>query len=209
MKYLVILIVSLLTITSSYSNEWEEVFKVTGVPKGIECPDTNNCYIVTDLNNLYGSSNKGKNWTFLTELTDKYNWVKDISVPDSSNIFVAHFESVIYQINNDISIVNDIRFNDTMRIQGLTMFSKDIGFMMPDGPQSYITYDGWKTYHLFRIENKGYLYSLIVFVPTMIRTIIKLFYYKILKDITREEHYKIRLNGLLSAIKGLKSIRRP
>ena len=159
MKYLVILIVSLLTITSSYSNEWEEVFKVTGVPKGIECPDTNNCYIVTDLNNLYGSSNKGKNWTFLTELTDKYNWVKDISVPDSSNIFVAHFESVIYQINNDISIVNDIRFNDTMRIQGLTMFSKDIGFMMPDGPQSYITYDGWKTYHLFRIENKGYLYN--------------------------------------------------
>ena len=98
----------MLTITSSYSNEWEEVFKVTGVPKGIECPDTNNCYIVTDLNNLYGSSNKGKNWTFLTELTDKYNWVKDISVPDSSNIFVAHFESVIYQINNDISIVNDI-----------------------------------------------------------------------------------------------------
>ena len=43
----------------------------------------------------------------------------------------------------------------------------------------------------------------------MIRTIINLFYYKILKDITREEHYKIRLNGLLSAIKGLKSIKRP
>ena len=30
----------------------------------------------------------------------------------------------------------------------------------------------------------------------MIRTIIKIFYYKILKDTTREEHYKVRLNGL-------------
>ena len=58
-------------------------------------------------------------------------------------------------------------------------------------------------------KNKGYLYSLIVFAPTMIRTIIRLFYYRIFKDIIREEHYKMRLNGLLSAIKGLKSIKRP
>ena len=66
----------------------------------------------------------------------------------------------------------------------------------------------WSKFYYAK-KNKGYLYSLIIFAPTMIRTIIKLFYYKILKDINREEHYKIRLNGLLSAIKGLKSIKRP
>ena len=58
-------------------------------------------------------------------------------------------------------------------------------------------------------KNKGYIYSLMVFTPIMIRTLIKFFYYKIIKDIPREEHYKIRLDGLFSAIKGLKSIKRP
>ena len=29
------------------------------------------------------------------------------------------------------------------------------------------------------------------------------------KNISREEHYKVRLDGLISAIKGLKSIKRP
>ena len=66
----------------------------------------------------------------------------------------------------------------------------------------------WSKFYFVK-KNKGYLYSLIVFAPTMVRTITKLFYYKVLKDITREEHYKIRLNGLLSAIKGLKSFKRP
>ena len=66
----------------------------------------------------------------------------------------------------------------------------------------------WSKFYFIK-KRKGYIYSLIVFAPTIIRTIIKLIYYKILKDIQREEHYKIRLDGLLSAIKGLKSIKRP
>ena len=66
----------------------------------------------------------------------------------------------------------------------------------------------WSKFYFIK-KNKGYIYSLIVFAPTMIRTLIKLFYYKIFKDIPREEHYKIRLDGLLSAIKGLKAVKRP
>ena len=58
-------------------------------------------------------------------------------------------------------------------------------------------------------KNKGYFFTLLIFVPTFIRTVIKLSYYKILKNIPREEHYKVRLDGLLSAIKGLKSFKRP
>ncbi len=66
----------------------------------------------------------------------------------------------------------------------------------------------WSKFYFVK-KHKGYLYSLIIFAPIVIRTIIKLIYYKILKDITKEKHYKIRLNGLLSAIKGFKSIKRP
>ena len=58
-------------------------------------------------------------------------------------------------------------------------------------------------------KNKGNFYSLLVFAPVLIRTVIKILYYKILKDIQREEHYRVRLDGLLSAIKGLKSFKRP
>ena len=66
----------------------------------------------------------------------------------------------------------------------------------------------WSKFYFIK-KNKGYLYSYFVFTPIMIRTLIKLFYYKILKNIPKEEHYKSRLDGLLSAIKGLKSIKRP
>ena len=66
----------------------------------------------------------------------------------------------------------------------------------------------WSKFYFVK-KNKGYFFTLLIFVPTFIRTVIKLFYYKILKNIPREEHYKVRLDGLLSAIKGLKSFKRP
>ena len=66
----------------------------------------------------------------------------------------------------------------------------------------------WSKFYFVK-KNKGYFYSFFIFVPIMIRTVIKLFYYKILKNIPKEQHYKVRLDGLLSAIKGLKSIKRP
>ena len=66
----------------------------------------------------------------------------------------------------------------------------------------------WSKFYFIK-KNNGYIYSLIVFTPIMIRTLFKLLYCRILRDIQREEHYKTRLDGLLSAIKGLKSIKRP
>tara|TARA_Y100000992_G_C21168101_1_gene444475 strand:+ start:28 stop:885 length:858 start_codon:yes stop_codon:yes gene_type:complete len=66
----------------------------------------------------------------------------------------------------------------------------------------------WSKFYYVK-KNKGYLLSLIIFVPTLIRTIIKMIYYKVFKNILKEEHYKVRLNGLLSSIKGQKSIKRP
>ena len=66
----------------------------------------------------------------------------------------------------------------------------------------------WSKFYYVK-KNRGYLYSLFIFTPILVRTVIKLFYHRILKDFQREEHYKIRLDGLMSAIKGSKSIKRP
>ena len=66
----------------------------------------------------------------------------------------------------------------------------------------------WSKYYFVK-KNKGYFFTLLIFVPTLIRIVIKLSYFKILKNISREEHYKVRLDGLLSAIKGFKSFKRP
>ena len=66
----------------------------------------------------------------------------------------------------------------------------------------------WSKFYFVK-KNKGNFYSLLIFTPVLIRTMIKMFYYKILKNNSREEHYRVRFDGLLSAIKGLKSFKRP
>ena len=66
----------------------------------------------------------------------------------------------------------------------------------------------WSKFYFMK-KNKGYVYSLLIFSPTMLRTVFKLLYYKSLKNISKVEHYKVRLDGLVSAIKCLKSSKRP
>ncbi len=66
----------------------------------------------------------------------------------------------------------------------------------------------WSKFYFYK-KNKGYIFSLIFFIPILIRTIIKIIYSKLSKNSLMEDHYKIRLDGLLSALKGKKSTKRP
>ena len=66
----------------------------------------------------------------------------------------------------------------------------------------------WSKFY-FAKKKKGYFLSLFIFIPILIRTIIKMIYYRSIRNIPKEKHYAIRYDGLLSAIKGLKSIKRP
>ena len=66
----------------------------------------------------------------------------------------------------------------------------------------------WSKFY-FTKKKKGYFLSLIIFTPILLRTIIKMIYYKGIRNISQEKHYQIRLNGLLSSIKGQKSTKRP
>jgi len=66
----------------------------------------------------------------------------------------------------------------------------------------------WSKFY-FTKKKKGYFLSLFIFTPILLRTIIKMIYYKGIRNITQEKHYQIRLDGLLSSIMGQKSIKRP
>ena len=72
----------------------------------------------------------------------------------------------------------------------------------------YVWHFIWSKFY-FTKKKKGYFLSLFIFIPVLIRAIIKKIYYKGTKNILKEKHYEIRLNGLLSSIKGQKSIKRP
>ena len=66
----------------------------------------------------------------------------------------------------------------------------------------------WSKFY-FTKKKKGFFLSLFIFTPILLRIIIKMIYYKAIRNIPQKKHYQIRLNGLLSSIKGQKSIKRP
>ena len=66
----------------------------------------------------------------------------------------------------------------------------------------------WSKFY-FTKKKKGFFLSLFVFAPILLRTIVKIVYYKGIRNIHQEKHYQIRLDGLLSSIKGQKSTKRP
>ena len=66
----------------------------------------------------------------------------------------------------------------------------------------------WSKFN-FTKKKKGYILSLFIFIPVLLRIVLKMIYYKGIKNIPKEKHYKIRLDGLLSSIKGQKSFKRP
>ena len=65
----------------------------------------------------------------------------------------------------------------------------------------------WSKFYYYK-KNYGIFYSLIYFFPIIIRTIFKLIFYTIFKNIEKKENYSIRLNGLLRSMRGLNSNKR-
>ena len=57
----------------------------------------------------------------------------------------------------------------------------------------------WSKYYFYS-KNYGSLVSIIYFIPILIRTFIKIFYYQLTKNHNEVEKYRIRLDGLLSSI---------
>lgn len=66
----------------------------------------------------------------------------------------------------------------------------------------------WSKFYFYK-KKYGKNLSIIIFIPTLIRIFLKLFFYRIVNNKQQLSKYKIRLDGLLSSIKGKKSFLRP
>ena len=66
----------------------------------------------------------------------------------------------------------------------------------------------WSKYY-FTKKNYGLMLSLLIFLPIMIRIILRIIFYRIINKKELIEKYKYRLNGLMNSIKGKNSSLRP
>ena len=65
----------------------------------------------------------------------------------------------------------------------------------------------WSKFYFFR-KHYGLLISYIYFLPILLRAIIKFFYFTITQNDKKKKKYNLRINGLVSSMKGLKSFKR-
>ena len=65
----------------------------------------------------------------------------------------------------------------------------------------------WSKYYLF-VKHHGKLFSLLYFMPILIRILFRINLYKFKNDINKKEKYQSRLNGLITSMRGLKSFKR-
>ena len=65
----------------------------------------------------------------------------------------------------------------------------------------------WSKFYYYK-KNYGYFYSLIYFFPIIIRTIFKIVFNIISENKFQEKKYRIRLDGLVSSIRGKESYKR-
>ena len=66
----------------------------------------------------------------------------------------------------------------------------------------------WSKFY-FTKKKYGTLLSIVIFLPIIIRAVIKIWIYKLIDDKQSVEKYRYRLNGLIRSIKGKRSSLRP
>jgi GT2 family glycosyltransferase len=66
----------------------------------------------------------------------------------------------------------------------------------------------WSKYY-FTKKNYGFMLSLLIFLPILIRIILRIIFYQIINEKDLIEKYKYRLSGLMNSIKGKNSSLRP
>jgi photosystem II stability/assembly factor-like uncharacterized protein len=169
MKWLILSMLIIANIPLFALNEWKELIEVEGIPVSLICKDSNYLYTVTTQgspNRLYKSSDSGNNWELICNKFPNAEFSTDMSIPDTMNIFIVCNlnKGIIYKSNDGgktfelIQLAGVNYFKPT-----IAMYNKDIGVV---GGGSYITFDGWKTYEKFNIDNvhRKYSYTSPIFV---------------------------------------------
>ncbi|MBS4001079.1 MAG: hypothetical protein KGZ71_11420 [Desulfobulbaceae bacterium] len=128
-------------------NQWEELFTLEGVPKGLEIVDSNNFFVVTTQglpNRLYKSNDAGNSWEMIFDKFTGADGCKDFSVPDISNIFVSFNKGLLFKSNNGGNTFEKIDLETELSILNIVMRNKNVGLAFTT-LAFYLTFDGWKT----------------------------------------------------------------
>ena len=156
----------------------------------------------SNINEKYGQieSISGSAMFFCTEIFDKNEGFDE-------NFFL-YFEETDYcyrsnKNNYKIYQINSQRVNHDIGTSVETTSQEESNKLK----NLYAWHFIWSKFY-FEKKKKGYLLSLLIFIPILLRTIIKMIYFKGIKNISKKKHYEMRLDGLLSSIKGQKSIKR-
>jgi photosystem II stability/assembly factor-like uncharacterized protein len=139
--------------------KWEETFNKAGSALGIECPDTNNCYIFSAFGSPYAlhkSSDQGKTWNLVLEGEVSIYIPKSISVTDSGNIFLNFDKGKFLKSDNGGKSFTSIILDSVKSFETIRMYNKDIGvfmntYIIPKLYHIIITHDGWKNYEKFSL----------------------------------------------------------
>jgi GT2 family glycosyltransferase len=65
----------------------------------------------------------------------------------------------------------------------------------------------WSKFYYYK-KNYGLIFSVIYFIPTLIRTVFRIFLYSLINNDEKREKYLIRFSGLYCSIRGIKSYKR-
>ena len=65
----------------------------------------------------------------------------------------------------------------------------------------------WSKFYFFR-KHFGFIFSIIYFLPTLIRSLVKFSYFQLTSNNKKKRKYSIRLDGLLNSIASKKSYKR-
>ncbi|MBX3042209.1 MAG: T9SS type A sorting domain-containing protein [Ignavibacteriae bacterium] len=155
MKRLLYIII-LITLPMYSQNKWEMTRNVNSVPKKLECPDSNNCFVTvqfgenwTNYQAIYKSEDQGNSWYLLSKFENNL-YSSDMSCPDSSSIFLTfkYTDTILKSTNSgqEFDIINTALGNN----EYISMYNHQIGVATDDRVK--ITKDGWETYKTFRLD---------------------------------------------------------
>ncbi|MCW5886092.1 MAG: hypothetical protein KIT33_14065, partial [Candidatus Kapabacteria bacterium] len=140
-------------------NIWEMTSDAKAVPKKLECPDSNNCFITvqfgenwTNYQAIYKSEDQGNSWYLLSKFENNL-YSSDMSCHDSSSIFLSYnyTDTILKSTNSgqDFELIN-LNLRSRIGIEYVSMYNKDVGVLT--NTFILITKDGWESFKEFRLD---------------------------------------------------------
>ncbi len=159
-----IIIILLISISISHSNEWEMVYKTKYRPNDVVVLDTNKVYIVSTIglsNSLHLYNTKEDTVKLIYKDWKNSDNCKTLSVPDSNNIYIGFSPPLIQYTSDGGKSFNRIKFDKQEYfhpIQHLNMLNNEIGIMT--NHSIVMTKNNWNSYKKYYFSSNEFYGSI-------------------------------------------------